>query len=142
MNKILTTLLLAIAMALVGCAQLGEKAIDPMKIVVAQATSPGGPSQAEVTALKLKVERMEKLLDSLNYAKANHSHPGKNKTDRDHTHSQYLEREGLFGGGSYAESDHTHSQYLEGGLFGGGSYAESGHTHDYASSYHSHGNRW
>ena len=85
---------------------------------------------------------MEKLLDSLNYAKANHSHPGKNKTDRDHTHSQYLEREGLFGSLSYAESDHTHSQYLEGGLFGGGSYAESGHTHDYASSYHSHGNRW
>ena len=80
MNKILAILALALSIATVSCAPLEEKVVDPMKVVMAQVTKPGGPSQAEFTALRLKVERLEKLLerqidnvDSLNYAKANHS---------------------------------------------------------------------
>ena len=148
MNKILATLALALSIATISCATLEETVVDPMKVVVAQVTSPEGPSRAEFTSLRLKVERLEKLLerqiesvDSLNYAKANHSHPARNNVDRDHRHSQYLEKDYLGFGESYATRDHRHSQYLEKGSYSGfgGGFAERGHTHDYASRNHSHG---
>ena len=126
MNKILASLVLALSITTISCAPLEEKVVDPIKVVVAQVTSPEGPSRAEFTALRLKVERMEKLLerqienvDSLNYAKANHSHPARNNVDRDHTHRQYLEKGGYgFGSDSYATRNHTHD------------YASRNHSHD------------
>ena len=161
MNKILAALVLALSIATISCAPLAEKVIDPMKVVVAQVASPEGPSQAEFTALRLKVERLEKLLErqidkvnSLNYAKANHSHPARNNVDRDHTHDQYLEKDrfgsgyaerdhthsrDIFDRGDYADRNHTHSQYAERGALGSGlDYAARNHTHDYASRNHSH----
>ena len=168
MNKILAALALALSIATISCATLGENVVDPMKVVVAQVTSPEGPSRAESTALRVKVERMEKSLerqienvDSLNYAKANHTHPAQNAArdhthsqylekgfstfdrdyaNRDHTHFQYLEKSFSSFDGDYANRNHTHSQYLEKGISSfDGDYANRNHTHDYASRNHSHG---
>ena len=75
------------------------------------------------------LERQIENVDSLNYAKANHSH------------SQYLERDllGSMGSRDYAARNYSHSQYAERGALGSGlDYAARNHTHDYASRNHSH----